>query len=837
MLHPQTHLCAHRFETIARNTLLFTLLADGDIPNRINNIWNIFFHFYLDASSLNILCSQCRKLSDMAIDIDTWRNGPYGAFLKFCTKQTLAELRRHWILYESTENLPPNEKKKLKDLFTMGNKSTLAKFGGGTIVTAIRAAGPLWHEAYELGAEHFRHYWKTGITSNDKEQVAAATFLNPTFAYSMLGRGFNLHYGTDPILAFHLAETFAPTKGASSNKVVSMADLAESVKSQFRTWCSALHARVANQSVVPNVVIRMFTGDALAFSHALRHCAEKHSIASGIYISAWGGGQINLDGGGYDKSPTDLGRVPLSYDVIDTSNVTDHVGLLNILIASIPLLRKVSSAVLHTNYLLSIDGNSSNKLEERACADVATLALLLGVVPTSYVSDFTTQSNTHELLGLGSPGNVAPHEVVSWKALPLVTDCEFLVYDPQQLGTLLFDIYLKMFSNEKLPDLHRDAIQKRSIPHHVRATFVAMLQLIRDRVSTNWVQAVDHLVHLIEKDKTLFLGLNYFQELMCQLHIRGVHSVDVLVSIPHILGRGEGFFREWNVVPPVICIVLKVPRTSLAVIEEMDPDEIGTPALHCEVRSPTFHNAFSSIQFFFGNVTSKGSGMHRTLVMEEDLSQWSGTAPLIVSFYVPSWILNQDPSVTRITLGIPSSLHTAQLLPKLGLEMCLFSASLTDSRRVFVVRERPNNEQELNNLSTAPPHHFGSSSNPDRGTVSVRMDRNGRRASAFTARTNITEAEKRTALTSKADVTVKQVSPYRMLASFGRFEQSLPFPFPIDGSNPKVRIARKSFYIEVSNIVLLRYLIRNNISSGGRSLSYTPLPTGPLTESLSCAYG
>jgi hypothetical protein len=689
-------------------------------------------------------------------------------------------------------------------------KSALATFG---ITTIGRSAGPLWTEAHTLGSVHFEHYWKTGLTSNDKKQVAAATFLNPTFAYSMSGRGFSLHYGTDPILAFHLAETFAPTKAASGKNTVTMRDLTASVKSQFQAWCSAFRARLTNESTTHTIVIRMFTGDALAFSRALHHCAQSHSIESGIYISTWGSGQIILDGGDYGKIAVSNGA-PLTYDVIDTSNVTDHVGLLNILIATIPLLRNTSSAALHTNYLLPNHGRtppSPNKLEERACADIATLALFLGVVPTSYVSNFTAQSNVHEVSNI-DPSNLTLHEVVSWKRLPVVADYDLiqpLVYNPLQLATLLFDIYLKMFSDEMLPQLNiadPASFLRQFDLHYVRATFVALLQLIRNRVSTKWDQAMEHLLDLIGNNKMLFVGLNYYQDLMCQLHIRGVYSCDILVSPPSRLGHQTDFFRQWNVVPPTICIVLKVPRTALKVVEEMDPDKIGTPILHCEVNGPGFQNMFSSLQFFFGNVTLSGVGLQRTLDLKEDDvdSQWNGSSPLIVSFHMPSWILNRNPSATRIVLsvrGTPAALQV--LLPKLGLELCLFSASLTDSRHVYVVRERPNNALELNNLSSMTAHH---SSELSRGAITVRMENGGRKASGFTMRTNITDSEKRNALTNKAVVTVKQVSPYGLLATLGQFHQNIIFPFPIDSSNYKVRVARKLFYIEVSSGFIIFFI-------------------------------
>ena len=747
----------------------------------------------------------------MAIDIDTWRDSPYSSFLIFCTKQTLSELRRHWMLYENVEDLPPKERENLKELFVKGKRSALAKFGDMTVI-GRSAAGPLWAEACGLGAEHFKHYWKTGITSDDKKQVAAATFLNPTFAYSMSGRGFTLHYGTDPILAFHLAETFAPTK-SSRNNAVSIGDLAESVKSQFYTWCSAFHARVTSESVIPTIVIRIFTGDALAFSRALHHCAQNRSIESGAFVSAWGGSQIVLDGGGYEQISTDSYHAPLFYDVIDTSNLTDHVGLLNILIACLPLLQKTSSAVLQTNYLLPMHSTLPNKLEERICADLATLSLLFGVVPTSYVSDFTTQSNTLESVLLDTIVNTL-HEAVSWKRLPLTNynSAQSLVYEPRQLGAFLFDIYLKMFSDEKLPDMSSlpkiEMLQRQSTQHYVRATFVALLQLIRSRVSTNWAQAMQHLVDLIGNDRTLLVGLNYYQDLMCQLHIRGVYSVDaLLLSVPHKPG-GEDFFQGWSTIPPVICIVLRVPRAALKVVEEMDPDNIGTPMLHCGLIGPGFQNSFSSIQFFFGNITASDVGLQGTLAVEEDLSRWNGISPLVASFHVPSWILNHNPSRTRVTLDVRSTPHTAKyLLPKLGLAMCIFSAPLMDSQHVFAVRERPNNGMELKNLSNATLHlrsNPGTPTNP----VTVRLENHGgHKVSGFTARANIIEAGGRAALTKKESVAMKQVSPYAMLASFGPYEKTITFPFPIDSTNYKLRIARKSFYVEVREILFVSFSI------------------------------
>ena len=49
---------------------------------------------------------------------------------------------------------------------------------------------------------------------------------------------------------------------------------------------------------------------------------------------------------------TGLGDAPLSFNVIDTSNLLDHVGSVNLLVAAIPLLEHNLSATLYTEALV-----------------------------------------------------------------------------------------------------------------------------------------------------------------------------------------------------------------------------------------------------------------------------------------------------------------------------------------------------------------------------------------------------------------------------------------------------------------------------------------------------
>lgn len=59
----------------------------------------------------------------------------------------------------------------------------------------------------------FYDYWKTGVIAGDGDNLAALDSdrkgrLNPMFALSSSPAGaFSVHYGSGPLLGFHLAES------------------------------------------------------------------------------------------------------------------------------------------------------------------------------------------------------------------------------------------------------------------------------------------------------------------------------------------------------------------------------------------------------------------------------------------------------------------------------------------------------------------------------------------------------------------------------------------------------------------------------------------------------
>ena len=629
------------------------MVAD-DEPSLV--IWSIFYHFFLDDASLGLLLAQCRKLVQISNDMQTWNASEYGGFLRFCTDHSLAEIRRHWVLYLETETMLAEEKILLKNNLISGMRAVKSK--SVLVYSAVNAAGPLAGEIIKLAPEHFREFWSTGVTVGTSAKSIPCPHLNPTFVYSASGMRFNVHYRTDPIVSFHLAPIFTSIKDTQRPSTIGIKDLVEGARQQFFSLCSSLKSRLSLESST-NLTIRFFTGDALAFCRALHYCGERNLTETGIHTSAWGGSQIDFNVHDYSQSSTQ--RAPLTFNVIDTSNLTDHLGLINILVVTVPLLQQSSASTIYTNTLLNSD-TSDIGLVSKAYADIPTLALFLGVAPLSNLSPFTSHSDKH---GMAFASQFP--QSISWKfpslAIPgtahdihIPNAVVRLVCDPRKLAEFLFSVYRNIFAAENTMELLKNPVLVKQSNHYTRNSFVALLGFVKAKAPADWNQTVDFLIDFIESDASITgnMWLHHYQDLLCQLHLCNLVTVDTLrPAFVERLRSRQDWFHGWKDVPPVVCVVLKVPRRNIKILEDMDPNEISTPSLECQIQvsgpnSLTFH---SSLQFVFGDLERSVLKGGYAVKVIEDRKGWEGCSDLIVTFYIPSWILlNREPK--SITIGL-----------------------------------------------------------------------------------------------------------------------------------------------------------------------------------------
>ena len=329
------------------------------------------------------------------------------------------------------------------------------------MIHGVRAAGPFWTDAIETMSDAYRAYWKTGVVGGNASDLSdlgngGQGLVNPMFAVSSAHSGdYAVHYGTEPLLGYHLAQAFSdkPEKNATAaDAVIKIA------KAQFRAWCSSFKDYVHNERVRLN----LFSGEAIALCHELQLHIDLHDQLGGsarAYVKPWSSQPLLLDGTSGLMDPAN--GLSLPFDIIDTSNLSDHVGLINILTATTPLLRKSPFSVLYSESLLVASKSIDKSLSDVLGSDVATFCILIGVIPVGLLSGVTMEAVSNEMAmsmmnGSSTGGQQQYRMRVPWK-FPESTDTTIIrsahdltlptlevEYEPQDLVKYLFSLYIKV---------------------------------------------------------------------------------------------------------------------------------------------------------------------------------------------------------------------------------------------------------------------------------------------------------------------------------------------------------------------------------------------------------
>ena len=93
----------------------------------------------------------------------------------------------------------------------------------------------------------------------------------------------------------------------------------------------------------------------------------------------------------------------MAFYVIDTSNLSDHVGALNILVCTAPLLKERLWATVYTEMLIKREPSQQEAFGSLLCGHAAIMSLLLGVSPVQSWTNAKAESHVDELfLGLST---------------------------------------------------------------------------------------------------------------------------------------------------------------------------------------------------------------------------------------------------------------------------------------------------------------------------------------------------------------------------------------------------------------------------------------------------
>ncbi|KAG9312022.1 hypothetical protein JVU11DRAFT_7297 [Chiua virens] len=717
--------CDVESAVLARNALLFTLLADEDAQQRLDQIWNIFYHFVLDPDSFSLLVEQSRRLVTLAKDLESWNTGPYARFLTVCDKRTLAELHRCWSLYAATADYPADQRKWYQKSFFDGMKQVSDRFSDAYVFGSSRSAGPLLPLAVEVIARQFRRFWSTGVTDDEK---------------------FSVHYGTDPVAGFHLADVFATsgdeTPAVLEQKVVRVA------RSEFSQWCTSVN-KLLSATAMPSKLV--------AFSHLNSHGVT----ATPISTSPWKASRIEFEESLYGEGASD--PAPTTFNVIDTSNLSDHVGLLNLLMVTAPILFKSPSATLYTESLLSNGDSASTVMLERLCGDLQTMSASLGGRPIYFP--------------------IAIHDPLefAWKAI----NSEHLIsFVPDQLGQLLFDVYLKMFSDENMARQLRNmsvssprAFLEQSLVHYTRRSFVQFLYHIKSRVQTEWTVVMNEFDDLVAQDRSLILGSNFYQEMCGHLHLLNIvtfSSMEPSYIQQLRVQTKSALFKEWESIPPVVTIVLSVPRSKMTAVESQ-LRQAGTPVLLCEIRNMNLWNMCADICAVYGRLDTTGTGHQKRATIVEDKARRVD-------------VLSTD------CLGANVGFRTRPSPRSHSSIEAIFTAPLEESRNVHILAEPPFPPGTRTTVNDARVYEVQEGT----PTFTAQMNVTCTEIGSFLALVDITDPAGQASLAAGAVVKVEQTLNHGVRVCIDEYAKTIRFPLPVDVANTKLRVAHQSKYIELN---------------------------------------
>lgn len=704
------------------------------------------------------------------------------------------------------------------------------EIGRSVVLNGLRSAGAVWPNAVKVVGHLYRRFWETGVAGGSTESCKklgneGKGFANPMFAISSTPSGkFAVHYGTEPLLGFHLAETFRSlghklTLAAQSDKLV------QAAKDQFNGWGRTFVHALGSQ----RVQIVLFSGDAVALCHELQlelglGRQPEHASA---YTRPWRLQALRLDG--FVGSPDPRRAFVDLFDVVDTSNLGDHIGLINMITATALLLRPRTSSALYTESLLAVSNDATTALTAALGSDAATFSLLIGLAPSGLLNGTTLEGVPNEAMLeklSGEGGSIRLQRQyrlrVHWKVADPVLR---LKVEPDELAAWFSAMYKKMFAQEDISTLF-SRVQRMKSAHYstdmqwyTRAAIVALIQVVKLRIQTDWDRVMDKFLQLVETDRTLLVGSNSLQELNMHLALSGVWTLPLLAEGPRQIqskfnlplrprANEDGILGQASP-PPIVYLVVSTPRKSLKAFTEGNIDAMGSSGMHVSVKQQLgmsqYENCFFSFHCFFGRFRPSDQ-RDRPPVFEEDGEGWLGSADLVTVCAVPTWGLLMGPrNGIKVALALNTSPETLlRFRQKLGPLLIIFETPLENERRVSICQDPPlldiNSSIADRNqwLQVVPDHHKA------QDAASAKFDAK-HRVSKLQVRAPFAERSgQSTALAEGAPVTVTPVDLFTVDIKVGdTLARRITFPFPIHSDLSKTRVARKSSWIEVEAAIYL----------------------------------
>ncbi|KLU85500.1 hypothetical protein MAPG_04523 [Magnaporthiopsis poae ATCC 64411] len=817
---------------IARNAIFLSFLVDDIRPSLLPQLRSLYYDLFVDSTALEFLRPQLHRLAEAAGSWDGWLGGPYGSVIRFADRVTFNIFRR--TLSKLSYAASTDGVASCLSLYQASLKASRCEMQTrvgpeGFVITALRSAAPL---SLRVGdkpitsdlADSYRNYWHKAVQVIDP--VHSTEFANPLFAQPIARGESVLHYGTDPVLGFHLGTAFAPlmpgspirmdvaTRHGASKSTWAMQEL-------FGEWTQALRETIGQG----RLVVRFTSTDALALCHTLQYCAAKcpERPSAGVYRRQLRAKVLELDQDQYGG--TAKGAVaPIMFDAIDTSNLADSLGALNILFSAGPLLKPAPWAALSTEMLTSPATDEREAFAKLLPGGTLAVAHMLGFTVSEYWTNLTATGAGLEIVGAllkgtdDGPARMFPSRM-TW-----VPDAQLsglrstapsrLKLDIDAVIGIIWRVYADMFEAENVKALLRSdpstvkqvLLRNGGMPQSHRGTFVALFKALMSTVDTDWDAVSRAVLDKIYGDTTIIMGNNYVQELVALMHLHGIYTEQWLRSeLKTDPYHCPASFQKWKHIPEVMAVTLVVP---LEAVKKMFPvtDTGLPPALSFQVTLKSglgaWVNYFGCVHMSLGTVKVQGSPQSEdcSIKVTEDRDGWHGSSPVLVSFYCPTSALQVEPTAL-ISLDVQRTLQTFQM-PNAGPgdPSMVFQTNLCDSSAVLFSKYLPGHSAHPSVSTYKEPNtsQLPACDSPFNKSFSLFIDTE-REIAALTGRVDITDDEGKKLLAEKAPIQLRQTSPFIIEVVFGSDNLVYPLHFrlPIEKKGSRTKIARTSGYVEV----------------------------------------
>ncbi|KAG8628052.1 hypothetical protein KVT40_003925 [Elsinoe batatas] len=375
-------ICSRHKANLARDIYLLTFISrhaakfDDDGAKSLSDIlWGQYFEFKINRDSLAQIEDHVALLVKSSPSLDAWNDSELGKVFKFTNPATLEHLRSLWTLYASGLNCSLDESRGLH--FTQYLRQSNPGSSG------VRGAGIHAARACQAVRLCHQHLWTSGVSLSDRQSNEAdMMFVNPLFCTPEPGKGvFQPNISTGYLSPFHFAH--ACEIEDQDPDAIAMA-ITNAAKDEFRNWTS-MFAKLIKQE---RLQLMIHCGEELRLCHELQGLLVRMNSCMPkpyhFFDNHGSGDMLNLEE--HRNNP-----LFMAYDVIDTSTLTDEVGLLAILPATVPLLHYSHRPVLYTTTLHACDNSKDTSLSEMLGCDPLTGSILLGVLPDGFVNGYSTE--------------------------------------------------------------------------------------------------------------------------------------------------------------------------------------------------------------------------------------------------------------------------------------------------------------------------------------------------------------------------------------------------------------------------------------------------------------